>query len=448
MRAQVLVIGSGGREHALVYGLSESDAVEAIYVAPGNAGTTRLPKTQNVVLADERATVQFCHDRSIDLVVIGPEAPLVAGLSDALRNEGFVVFGASQAAARLEGSKSFATEFMQRNNIAIPESRIVTTKEEALAAIQSFGGARQSVIKADGLAGGKGVFLPDDDAEATNAIEKIVSGSVDGDGSRFVIQRRNHGPEVSVFVLSDGESFSIIPLASQDHKRIGVGDSGPNTGGMGVYAPLPKWILSDTQWQKIEGIAEASIKGMLAEGNPYQGVLYIGIMLAEELGGNPIVIEYNARFGDPETEVIIPLLHGNGVDIYTMLHATASGSVHKFSMPSVLNGAALTICLAAAGYPDAPIAGEVIHGLDEEYRDVIAFHGGTKASGEDIMTNGGRVLFVTGLGATLQAASDAANAAIGKDGINFAGMQYRSDIGYQALSPRVNGTEVNSNNKN
>jgi len=446
--AQVLVIGSGGREHALAYGMSESDAVETIYVSPGNAGTARLPKTQNVALADEIATVQFCHETAIDLIVIGPEAPLVAGLSDILRKDGFSVFGASQAAAQLEGSKSFATEFMQRNNIAIPESCIVTTAEEALAAVHSFGGAKQSVIKADGLAGGKGVFLPDDESEAATAIKEIVSGSVDGDGSRLVVQRRNHGPEVSVFVLSDGNSYSIIPLASQDHKRIGVGDTGPNTGGMGVYAPLPSWMLSTAQWQKIEHIADASIKGMLSEGTPYQGVLYIGIMLAEELGGDPIVIEYNARFGDPETEVIIPLLHGNGVDIYEMLQATASGNVHGLSMPTTLNGAAMAICLAAAGYPNTPAKGEIIRGLDESFRDVIIFHGGTKTDGAAVVTSGGRVLFVTGLGATLQAASDAANAAIGTSGVYFEGMQYRSDIGYRALAPPSTDTVTKFNNKN
>lgn len=447
MGAKVLVIGSGGREHALANGLAESDKVESVYVSPGNAGTARLPKTQNVTLADESATIQFCADSSIDLIVIGPEAPLVAGLSDALRQSGFDVFGASKSAAQLEGSKSFATEFMQRHHIAIPESRIVTSTDEALTVIRSFGGATKSVIKADGLAGGKGVFLPDNDTEAAAAVQKITSGVVDGDGSRFVVQRRNHGPEVSVFVLSDGTSYSIIPLASQDHKRLGTGDTGPNTGGMGVYAPLPSWMLSSTQWQKIEQIAKATIEGMRAEETPYQGVLYIGIMLAEELNGDPIVIEYNARFGDPETEVILLLLQGNGVDVYDMLQATASGNVDDVSIPETLNGAALTICLAAAGYPDTPSTGEIIHGLEDEYRDVVAFHGGTKTSDGTTLSSGGRVLFVTGIGATLQAASDAANAAIGKDAIHFNGMQYRSDIGYRAFAPQTD-TNVNEvNNK-
>lgn len=433
--AQVLVIGSGGREHAIAYGLAQSANVAHIYVSPGNAGTATQAKTENIALADNTATVQFCLEQKLDLVVIGPEAPLVAGLADMLRAAGVAVFGPSQVAAQLEGSKSFATEFMQRHDIAIPESRIVTSAETAQEAIASFGGPTGAVIKADGLAGGKGVFLPDDVAEAAAAIEKIVSGAVDGDGSKFVIQRRESGPETSVFVLSDGNNFQIIPLASQDHKRLGVGDTGSNTGGMGVYAPLPDWMLNAAQWQKIETIARKSIDGMAADGTPYQGVLYMGIMLAEERGGDPIVIEYNVRFGDPETEVIIPLLEGNGVDIYELLAATARGTLDDFTMPKALNAAALTICLAAAGYPDAPQTGETIDGLAETYRDVIVFHGGTKLDGDEhVVSSGGRVLYVTGIGTTLAAASQAANAAIGEGYLHFAGMQYRSDIGHRALS--------------
>ncbi len=213
---------------------------------------------------------------------------------------------------------------------------------------------------------------------------------------------------------------------------------------MGVYAPLPDWMLSSDQWSKIADIAQASIEGMRTEGTPYQGVLYIGIMLAEELGGDPVVIEYNARFGDPETEVIIPLLQGNGVDIYSMLQATASGNLASFTMPTQLNGAAIAICLAAAGYPESPTTGIVIEGLDQDYVDVMTFHGGTKTTDDGVVTAGGRVLFVTGLGLTLQAASDAANAAIGASGIHFKGMQYRSDIGYRALASPAPST-INDN---
>lgn len=443
MSATVLIIGSGGREHALAYGIAMSNAVDTVYVCPGNAGTARLSKTANVSLSvkpgEWAETIQFCKDKMVDLVVIGPEAPLVDGFSDALRAEGFAVFGASKAAAKLEGSKSYATAFMQRHGIAIPESRIVTSREEARAAMKEFGGPTKAVIKADGLAGGKGVFLPDDEAEAEAAIEKIINGLVDGDGSTFVIQERNHGPEVSVFVLSDGESYQIIPLASQDHKRLGVGDTGPNTGGMGVYAPLPEWMLGPEKWQKITAIAQASIEGMRSEGNPYQGVLYMGLMLAEERSGDPIVIEYNARFGDPETEVIIPLLHARGVDIYEVLHATALGDANRVALPQSF-GAALTICLAAENYPNSPTTGDIIEGLDRDYPNVVVFHGGTKIAGDAVATAGGRVLYVTGFSDTLEEASRAANAAIGEHGVHFKAMQYRSDIGYRALSPR------NSNN--
>ena len=432
--ATVLIIGSGGREHALAWGAAQSPGVEKVYVSPGNAGTAREQKCENVALLSEADTLQFCKDTMVDLVVIGPEAPLVAGLSDALRSAGMTVFGASKAAAQLEGSKAFATQFMQKHGITIPESAIVTSADEALAAIQQFGGAAKSVIKADGLAGGKGVFLPDNDTEAADAITKIVSGNMDGDGSRFVVQARNHGPEVSVFVLSDGQNYQVIPLASQDHKRLLEGDKGPNTGGMGVYAPLPDWMLSTAQWSKVEDIARKSIEGMAADGTPYHGVLYLGLMLAEELGGDPLVIEYNARFGDPETEVIIPLLQGNGVDIYEMLYATAAGEIADFTLPTSLNAAAITICLAAAGYPDAPIPGEIVSGLDENYRDVTVFHGGTKLNQTgEVVSSGGRVLFVTGLGVNLEAASQAANAAIGPAAVHFPAMQYRSDIAWRAL---------------
>lgn len=431
--SKVLIVGNGGREHALAWGLAQSAQVDKIFVSPGNAGTAQENKCENVAIT-EGELVRFCQESAVDLVVIGPEAPLVAGVSDMLRAADITVFGASQAAAQLEGSKAFATEFMQKHGIPIPESLIVHSAEEAREAIITFGGAKKSVIKADGLAGGKGVFLPDTDEEAAEAIKKITAGAVDGDGSVFVVQSRNHGPEVSVFVLSDGQNYKIIPLASQDHKRLLEGDKGPNTGGMGVYAPLPDWMLNEEQWGKIEEIAKKSIAGMAVDGTPYHGVLYIGLMLAEELGGDPLVIEYNARFGDPETEVIIPLLHGNGVDIYDMLRKTATGATSEIVMPSKLNAAAIAICLAAEGYPEAPVGGKEILGLGETYRDVLVIHGGTKLAEDDkIVASGGRVLYVVGMGVNLEAASQSANAAIGTNAIHFAGMQYRPDIAWRAL---------------
>ena len=428
----VLVVGSGGREHALSYGLNDSDSVDKIYVVPGNAGTAGLSKAENAQV-EHSELAAFCKNMHVDLVVIGPDAAIVAGLGDELRARGITTFAPSQAAAQLEGSKGFATEFMQRHGISLPPSSVVFDHEVAEQAINAYGGPAMSVIKADGLAAGKGVFLPDTDKEASIALDKIFDGQIDGNGDKVVIQQRYHGPEVSVFVLSDGITHKIIPIPCQDHKRLLEADKGPNTGGMGVYAPLPNWLLNADQMAKISIIADQTFAGMTVEGNPYESVLYLGIMLAEELGGDPIVIEYNARWGDPETEVLIPLLMRNGVDIYDMLHATATGKLEAYQLPSIINGTAITTCLAVPGYPEHPVTGQVIHGLGGEYPNVVVFQAGTKQLGDDLVTNGGRVIFVTGFGDNLGIAQAAANDAIGESAIHFEAMQLRRDIGYQAL---------------
>jgi len=432
---RILVVGGGGRESALCYGLNASSVVEQVFITPGNAGTAILSKVSNVEIKQED-TAQFCLNRKIDLVVIGPDAPVVSGLADDLRQKNIVVFGPSKAAARLEGSKSFATEFMKQNSVPLPPSKITSDEKSTLAAIKSLGGFSEVVIKADGLAGGKGVFLPDSNAEAKKAVKDIVSGEVDGIGNKLVVQQRYHGPEVSIFVLSDGKNFKIIPIATQDHKRIGVGDKGPMTGGMGAYTPLPEWMLGNSQWGKIADIAKKTITGMLAQGNPYQGVLYMGLMLAEEVDGDPVVIEYNARFGDPETEVIIPVLVQNDVDIYEMLSAAASGALADYKLPTEIRGAAITICLASANYPAQPLINQTIYGLDKSYNDVLLFHGNTKKDDDNTLSSGGRVMFVTGLGSSLELASQAANSAIGTEGVHFHGMQYRSDIGHRVFQNR------------
>jgi phosphoribosylamine--glycine ligase len=430
----VLVVGSGGREHALSYGLNASEQVDKLYVVPGNAGTASLSKAENAQV-EHSELAAFCKDMQVDFVVIGPDAAIVAGLGDQLRSRGISTFAPSQAAAALEGSKGFATEFMQRHGISLPPSQVVYDKAAAKAAVVAFGGPAVSVIKADGLAAGKGVFLPDTDEEASDAIDKIFAGEVDGRGAQAVIQQRYHGPEVSMFVLSDGMTHKIIPIPCQDHKRLLEADKGPNTGGMGVYAPLPKWLLSDDQLAKISTIADQTFAGMLAESTPYESVLYLGIMLAEELGGDPIVIEYNARWGDPETEVLVPLLMHCGVDIYEMLHATATGALASYELPATITGTAITTCLAVPGYPDKPVTGQVIHGLKKQYSDVVVFQAGTKHTDQGLITNGGRVIFVTGLGDNLADAQVAANQAIGESAIHFDDMQLRRDIGYQALTP-------------
>ncbi len=429
---KVLVVGKGGREHALGYGLALSKEVDKVYFVPGNAGTALLAKATNVEVSHDQLT-EFCRKESINLVVIGPDDPLVAGLADELRAQGITTFGPGKAAAQLEGSKSFATEFMQNHGIPIPPSTVVTDAKSAAKAVAAYGGAAKSVIKADGLAGGKGVFLPDTEEEAEAAIARIISGDVDGGREKFVIQQRYHGPEVSVFALSDGDTYQIIPLPAQDHKRIFNGDKGPNTGGVGAYAPLPDWMLSSGQWSKIESIIDKTISGMQAAGTPYQGVLFLGVMLAEELNGDPIVIEYNCRFGDPEIQVVMSLLIKNQVDAYQMLNTTATGHLAQFVFPNKLYGSALTICLSTPGYPGTPKGGQTIYGLDKSYPNVIVFHGTTKQVDGEIQTNGGRMIFAVGMGDTLKEAAAAAAAAIGPDAIHFKGMHYRTDIGHRAL---------------
>ena len=386
----VLVVGNGGREYELSRQLAGSPNVQQLYVIPGNAGTVTLGKTENVALSptDVEGIVAFVQEHSVGLVVIGPEAPLVAGVSDALRANGIAVFGPSKQAAQLETSKSYAAEFMQRHDIPQPELETVHTLDEALAYIK--GRTPDSyVLKADGLAGGKGVVLPKtaDEAEATLR-EMFAGNSFDGAGKdTVVIQERLHGPEVSAFAASDGRNFVLLPFA-QDHKRLKDNDQGPNTGGMGSYAPVPESIVSPTQAEKIREIAKRSIEGMAAEGTPYQGVIYIGLMLAAERNGDPVVIEYNARFGDPEAEIVLPVLSESGFDVPTMLLQTAEGDVSAIKLPTTFNKAALTVCLAAAGYPESPRKGDEIHGLDRTFEGVILHHAGTTHEGDRVLTSG------------------------------------------------------------
>jgi phosphoribosylamine--glycine ligase len=432
----VLVLGNGGREHELTRQLSLSSNIQTIYAAPGNAGIAQLDKTTNIDLqpTDSNAVAAFVQQSAISFVVIGPEAPLMAGVSDALRARGIAVFGHSKQATQLEASKAFAASFMQRHAIPQPAQWTVHNLPEALAVIAGKP-ARNYVLKADGLAGGKGVVLPESDQEAQTTLTAMFSGqSFEGAGREtVVIQERLHGPEVSAFVASDGTNLVLLPFA-QDHKRLKDHDKGPNTGGMGAYAPVPESIADPAIAQKIRAIAEQSIQGMREDGIPYQGVLYIGLMLAEERGGDPVVIEYNARFGDPETEILLPVLQTAGFDVANMLQRVAQGDISQLATPSTQGQAALTVCLAASGYPESPRKGDIIHGLDTPYPDVIVHHAGTQETDGTIRTNGGRVLYITGIGKTIDQAAARAYAAIGPEGIHFDGMQYRTDIGHQARS--------------
>ena len=438
MAESVLLVGGGGREHALAMEMAASPELDDIYCAPGNPGTAEMDKAENVAFgpSDVSAIVSFARENRKGLtVVVGPEAPLVAGLGDQLRSENIPVFGPNADAAQLEGSKAFASDFMRRYEIPQPESRIVRSMDEARRAM-SGRAPEDVVLKADGLAGGKGVVLPSTGAETEQTLQAMLSGrGFDKAGERgVVIQERLTGPEVSVFVVSDGQRHSIIPFFAQDHKRRDTGDKGPNTGGMGAYTPVHPEMISERQFSKIQEIAARTIDGMADKGAPYQGVLYMGLMLAKERSGDPVVIEYNARFGDPEAEVILPTLTATGVDVYGLLRETAHGSAPDLGAPQLAGQAALAVCLAAEGYPKSPKKGAVIAGLDANYPNVTIHHGGTKQVGNTIVAAGGRVLYVTGQGESVGAAAKAAYAAIGKNGIHFAGMHYRTDIGHQARS--------------
>jgi phosphoribosylamine--glycine ligase len=342
------------------------------------------------------------------------------------------VFGPSKQASQIEGSKKFAADFMQRHDIPQPESHTVHSLEEALA-ITKDKEPRSYVLKAAGLAAGKGVVLPETLDEAQAVLQAMLSGEgFDGAGKEaVVIQERLHGPEVSAFAISDGTTIVMLPFA-QDHKRLQDGDKGINTGGMGAYAPVPATIISDKQAEKIHDIARRSIEGMAADGASYQGVMFLGLMLAEERSGDPVVIEYNVRFGDPEAEVVLSILSESGFDVADMLHKAALGDISSVNLPVKYTKAALSVCLAAGGYPVNPRKDDEIRGLDTSYPGVFVHHAGTKQDGDTVFTTGGRVLYVTGFGSSIDQAAANAYAAIGPQGIHFDGMQYRTDIGHQA----------------
>jgi phosphoribosylamine--glycine ligase len=393
---------------------------------PGNAGTKLMPNITN--LDSNVDPVNFAKENSIDLVIIGPEAPLVDGMADRFRDAGLAVVGPSAVAAQLESSKSFACDFMERHDIAYPKSYVAHSLEEF-----TDTDATSVVLKADGLAGGKGVILPSTIEEAKNALGAMFSGDYDGAGENgVVIQERLSGPEVSAFALSDGNDYVLLPFA-QDHKRLKDGDMGPNTGGMGAYAPVPDSIVSPAQYEKINDIAKKTIEGMKADGEPYKGILYIGVMLAQQRDGDPVVIEYNVRFGDPEAEVVLTILADAGVDVYSLLKSTDS-TINKSLLGGItLSSSALTICLAAPGYPEAPRKGDEILGLDTQLpAGVFFYHAGTKNDNGKVVTNGGRVMYVTAVADNIDEAASSAYSIIGESGVHFDNMQYRKDIGKQA----------------
>jgi phosphoribosylamine--glycine ligase len=423
---KVLIIGSGGREHALAWKAAQSPGVEQVFVAPGNAGTAREPKLENVAIAVDNIAglVEFARAKAIALTIVGPEVPLVLGVVDAFRAAGLRCFGPTKAAAQLEGSKAFTKDFLARHKIPTADYQNFTAIEPALAYVRKNGAP--IVIKAHGLAAGKGVIVAMTLTEAEEAIRDMLSGNAFGNaGSRVVIEEFLDGEEASFIVMVDGKH--ILPMAtSQDHKRAGDGDTGPNTGGMGAYSPAP--VVTPAVHERVmREIIEPTVRGMAAEGNPYTGFLYAGLMI--DKSGAPKVIEYNCRFGDPETQPIMMRLKS---DLVALCNTALDGKLDQASAEWD-ERAALGVVLAAAGYPGDYPKGDVIHGLDgADSADAKIFHAGTATQDGNVVTSGGRVLCAVGLGNTVSAAQANAYALCKK--ISWNGMFYRHDIGYRAVA--------------
>ena len=422
----VLIVGGGGREHALAWKASQSAEVETVYVAPGNAGTAMEPGVENVpIRADDiDALVRYSREQDIGLVIIGPEAPLVAGIVDTFRAEGLSCFGPTRDAAILEGSKAFTKEFLKRHSIPTADYETFSDPDQALAYIRMKG--CPVVVKADGLAAGKGVIVVQTEAEAAAVVTGMLSGKKFGSaGDRIVVEEFLEGEEASFIVMCDGRH--ILPLASsQDHKARDDGDTGPNTGGMGAYSPAPV-ITSDMHQRIMQDIIIPTVQGMADEGRSYTGFLYAGLMITPD--GTPKTLEFNCRFGDPETQPIMMRLRSDIVDLCNKAVQERLNGIEVEWDDRV----ALGVVLASAGYPESTSKGEIIAGLDADFPgQVKIFHAGTASNNGDVVTAGGRVLCVTGLAETVSHAQRVTYDAIGK--ISWNGMFYRGDIGYRAIA--------------
>ena len=423
---QILLIGGGGREHALAWKLAQSTQVEKIWAAPGNPGIAAVEKCECVELNlnDLDAVADFAEEHGIDLTVVGPEATLVAGIADVFASRGLAVFGPSKAAAQLEGSKAFAKNIMAKYDIPTAFFKVCEDIETAKAYVKEKGAP--IVIKADGLAAGKGVVVAMTESEALEAIDEMMGEQhkFGGAGARVVIEEFMQGEEASLLAFTDGEH--IVPMiASQDHKRAFDGDKGPNTGGMGTYAPAP--VLTDIlRLRAVEKILKPIVAAMKAEGMPYKGCLYAGLMVC---GDEVKVVEFNCRFGDPETQVVLPLLDG---DLAEIMLACATGGLDKVDI-GWKDKATVCVVLASGGYPESYKNGYPISGLDkaDALPDTVVFHAGTKISDGNVVTAGGRVLGVTASGKDIAEAQERAYKAVSL--ISFTDMQYRKDIAWRAL---------------
>ena len=420
---KVLVVGGGGREHALAWRLAQDPTVTRVLAAPGNAGIAAIADCfPDVAAADLDEVVNLVDQQDVDLTVVGPEAPLVAGLADALRARGRAVFGPNGAAARIEGSKAFAKNVMARRGIPTARADVFDDIEKATAFVDELGG--QAVVKADGLAAGKGVTVARDRETAVAALaDCLIGGAFGAAGSTVVVEELLEGPEVSVFVVSDGTGSCVLLDAVQDHKRVGDGDTGPNTGGMGAYSPVP---IVDRHLGTL--VLDTVMAQVIDELQPYPGVLFAGLMLTAD---GPRVLEFNCRFGDPEAEVLLPRMP---YQLGTLLHACADGTLAEHAGHAGFDdGAAVSVVLASEGYPGSYPTGVPIEGVEaaEALEGVTVFHAGTArdATGQ-LVTAGGRVLAVTGTGDSLREARERAYA--GVDRIGFDGMHYRTDIAARA----------------
>jgi phosphoribosylamine--glycine ligase len=420
---KLLVIGSGGREHALAWRLKQSPRVQKVFVAPGNGGTAREEGLENVAVSAIPELLAFAQSVGIHLTVVGPEAPLAAGVVDAFRGAGLKVFGPVQAAAQLESSKDFAKQFMARHKI--PSAAFATFSEAAAAHAYLEAQGAPIVIKADGLAAGKGVVVAATLEEAHAAVDMMLADNAFGDaGARVVIEECLFGEEASFIVMVDGEH--VLPLAtSQDHKRLLDGDQGPNTGGMGAYSPAPV-VTPEIHARAMREVIRPVVAGMKAEGTPYTGFLYAGLMIDPK--GQIKVLEFNCRMGDPETQPIMMRLKS---DLCVLLEAAVDGKLDQVEAEWDRRSA-LGVVLAAAGYPEAPRKGDAITGLDAAGEDFHIFHAGTALADDQVVTAGGRVLCVTALGDTVKIAQ--ARAYEVAEGVEFAGRQMRRDIGWRAIA--------------
>ncbi|WP_454657936.1 phosphoribosylamine--glycine ligase [Bosea beijingensis] len=419
---KILLIGSGGREHALAWAISASPLCDALFIAPGNPGTAHCGENVVVDIADHAAVVAFCRLQGIDLVVVGPEGPLVAGIADDLRAAGIKVFGPSKAAAQLEGSKGFTKELCAEFNI--PTAGFGRFSDAASAKTYVATQGAPIVIKADGLAAGKGVIMAETLDQANEAIDMMFSGSFGAAGAEVVVEEWMIGEEASFFALCDG-AHALALASAQDHKRVGDGDTGPNTGGMGAYSPAPVMTPALTERVMAE-IIRPTLAGMAKRGTPFQGVLFAGLMITAQ---GPKLIEYNTRFGDPECEVLMPRLKS---DIVPALLAACDGVLDQVDL-RWRDEAALTVVLAAKGYPAKPETGSVIRDVEkaEALDEVLVFHAGTKLKNGDLVANGGRVLNVVALGKSVGEAQKRAYEAVDK--IDWPGGFCRRDIGWQAV---------------